>query len=102
MQTLTVGNVAQIDDIQILSAISMTCWRCAQSDTNPSPCYLANIRVIFEKNSEQAGRNVKNACVTSISRISGYFNIREEQGALFGRSPTGHLVNCEAVGPLKW
>ena len=27
MQTLSVGNVAQIDDITILSAISMTCWR---------------------------------------------------------------------------
>ena len=27
IQTLTVGNVAQIDDIQILSVISMTCWR---------------------------------------------------------------------------
>jgi hypothetical protein len=28
-------------------------WWCVQSDTNRSPCYLANIRVIFEKNSER-------------------------------------------------
>src|SRR5258707_13138204 len=27
METLTVGNVAQIDDIPIISAISITCWR---------------------------------------------------------------------------
>jgi hypothetical protein len=27
MRTLTVRNVAQIDDIPILYAISMTCWR---------------------------------------------------------------------------
>jgi hypothetical protein len=27
METLTVGNVAQIDDIPIIYAISMTCWR---------------------------------------------------------------------------
>jgi hypothetical protein len=44
---------------------------------------LANIRVIFDKKSEQAGRNVKNACIATIFRISGYFKIREEQGALF-------------------
>src|SRR5260370_31226317 len=29
-----------------------TGWWCAQSYANPSPCYLANIRVIFEKNRE--------------------------------------------------
>src|SRR6267154_4763892 len=34
METLTVGNVAQIDDITILSAISMTCWR-REWDSNP-------------------------------------------------------------------
>src|SRR5258707_15772341 len=31
-----------------------TGWWCAQSDTNPSPCYLSNIRVFFENNSELA------------------------------------------------
>src|SRR5258708_32952171 len=33
MGTLTDGNVAQIDDIQILYAISMTCWR-TEGDSN--------------------------------------------------------------------
>ncbi len=34
METLTVGNVAQIDDITIFYAISMTCWR-REWDSNP-------------------------------------------------------------------
>src|SRR5213082_3624476 len=34
METLTVGNVAQIDAVPILSAISMTCWR-REWDSNP-------------------------------------------------------------------
>ncbi len=58
-----------------------TGWWCAQSDTNPSPCYLPNIRVIFEKNSEPAGENSKNPCSTGISRTWRQFDIREEQGA---------------------
>src|SRR6266446_8647575 len=33
MQTLTVGNVAQIDVAPILAAISMTCWR-TKRDSN--------------------------------------------------------------------
>src|SRR5216683_6532572 len=33
METLTVGNVAQIDDIQIVSAISETYWR-TKGDSN--------------------------------------------------------------------
>jgi hypothetical protein len=61
----------------------MTGWWCAQSYANPSPCYLANIRVILEKNSEPAAENVKNACSTGISPISRYFVIREKQGASF-------------------
>src|SRR5258705_9033532 len=58
-----------------------TGWWCAQSDTNPSPCYLPNIRVIFEKNGEPAGENSKNPCSTGISRTWRQFDIREEQGA---------------------
>jgi hypothetical protein len=58
-----------------------TGWWCAQSDTNPSPCYLPNIRVIFEKNSEPAGENSKNPCSTGISWTWRQFDIREEQGA---------------------
>jgi predicted phage terminase large subunit-like protein len=42
---------------------------------------LANIRVIFENNSEPAAESVKKACSTGISRISHQFDIREEQGA---------------------
>jgi hypothetical protein len=34
MKTLTVGNVAQIDDVTIVSVISMTCWR-REWDSNP-------------------------------------------------------------------
>ncbi len=45
-------------------------WRWVQSGANRSPCYLANIRVIFEKNSEPAGENSKNTCSTGISRTS--------------------------------
>jgi hypothetical protein len=33
-----------------------TGWWWAQSDANPSPCYLANIRVIFEKKQRTGGR----------------------------------------------
>ncbi len=58
-----------------------TGWWCAQSDTNPSPCYLANIRVIFQNNSELATKSVKKTCGTSISLILRQFDIREEQGA---------------------
>jgi len=39
----------------------------AQSDTNPSPCYSANIRVFFEKNSDPAARNAEKRCSTGIS-----------------------------------
>jgi hypothetical protein len=42
---------------------------------------LANIRVIFEKNSESAAENSKNTCGTGISLILRQFDIREEQGA---------------------
>ena len=58
-----------------------TGWWWAQSDANPSPCYLANIRVIFEKNSEPAAESVKKACSTGISLILRQFDIREKQGA---------------------
>ena len=34
MRTLTVGNVAQIDDVPILYVISMTCRR-SERDSNP-------------------------------------------------------------------
>jgi hypothetical protein len=56
-------------------------WWCAQSYTNRSPCYLPNIRVILEKNSEPSAENYKNACNTGIFRRSREFDIREEQGA---------------------
>jgi hypothetical protein len=59
----------------------MTGWWCTQSYANPSPCYLANIRVIFEKNSEPAAESVKKACSTGISLILRQFYIREKQGA---------------------
>jgi len=58
-----------------------TGWWCAQSYANRSPCYLANIRVIFENNSEPAAKSVKKTCGTGISLILRQFDIREEQGA---------------------
>src|SRR6266404_7753930 len=58
-----------------------TGWWCAQSYANRSPCYLANIRVIFENNSEPAAKSVKKNCGTGISLILRQFDIREEQGA---------------------
>ena len=58
-----------------------TGWWCAQSYANRSPCYLANIRVIFENNSELATKSVKKTCGTGISLILRQFDIREEQGA---------------------
>src|SRR6266436_2036663 len=56
-------------------------WWWVQSAANPSPCYLANIRVIFEKNSEPAGENSEKPCSTCISPTSRQFDIREKQGA---------------------
>src|SRR5258705_11000939 len=44
-------------------------------------CYLANIRVIFENNSEPAAKSVKKTCGTGILLILRQFDIREEQGA---------------------
>ena len=58
-------------------------WRCAQAYANPSPCYLANIRVIFENNSEPAVKNARKTCGTGVSGILRQFGIREEQGACF-------------------
>jgi len=58
-----------------------TGWWCAQSYANRSPCYLANIRVIFENNSEPAAKSVKKTCGKGISLILRQFDIREEQGA---------------------
>ncbi len=56
-------------------------WRWEQSAANPSPCYFVNIREIFEKNSEPAARNAKNACGTGVFGNSVKAGIREEQGA---------------------
>src|SRR6266403_5237345 len=63
------------------SRIPVTEWWCAQSYANQSPCYLANIRVIFENNSVPAAKSVKKTCSTGISLILRQFDIREEQGA---------------------
>jgi hypothetical protein len=70
--------------------------RTSMSDTNRSPCYLANIRVIFENNSEPADENSKNACSTGIFRTSRQFDIREEQGAPNCPNTERALANWEA------
>src|ERR1700730_3263132 len=48
-----------VSDRRRFPQFGKTGWWCAQSYANPSPCYLANIRVIFEKNSEPAAESVK-------------------------------------------
>src|SRR3984893_7802491 len=70
-----------VSDRRRFPQFGKTGWWCAQSYANPSPCYLANIRVIFEKNSEPAAESVKKACSTGISLILRQFDIREKQGA---------------------
>jgi hypothetical protein len=42
---------------------------------------LADIRVIFGKNSERGGQNVKKACGTGDSATLAIIDIREKQGA---------------------
>jgi hypothetical protein len=54
--------------------------------------------VIFENNSEPAAENVKKACSPTIFRISGDPNIREEQGALFGRITDRRFGELGSVG----
>jgi hypothetical protein len=72
-----------------------------QSVANPSPCYLANIRVIFENNSEPAAENSKNTCSTGISRTSREFDNREKQGAPDFYNTERHLVNWESAA-VSW
>lgn len=69
-------------DRRRIQRFGKTGWWCAQSYANRSPCYLVNIRVIFEKNSDPAAESAKNACSAGISRTSREFNNREEQGAI--------------------
>src|SRR5712671_4794739 len=57
---------------------------CAQSDTNRSPCYLANIRVIFEKNSERITKSPRSARRPVVFHFLGKFENREKQGASIG------------------
>src|SRR5258706_10747093 len=61
-----------------------TGWWCAQSDTNRSPCYLANIRVIFEKNSERITKSPRSARRSVVFHFLGKFENREKQGASIG------------------
>ena len=51
-----------------------------QSAANPSPCYLANIRVIFENNSEPVAKKAKRPCGAGTSDHRANFDIREKQG----------------------
>ena len=55
-------------------------WRWVQSAANPSPCYLANIRVIFENNSEPAAKKAERPCGAGTSDHRANFDIREKQG----------------------
>jgi hypothetical protein len=57
-----------------------TGWWCGQSDTNRSPCYSANIRVIFEKNRERNAKNPrKRRQPANFSHFEEFHN-REKQG----------------------
>ncbi len=55
-------------------------WRWVQSAANPSPCYLANIRVIFENNSDPAAKKAKRPCGAGTSDHRANFDNREKQG----------------------
>src|SRR5258705_9657823 len=55
-----------------------TGWWCAQSYTNRSPCYLANIRVIFEKNSERITKIPRSARRPVVFHFLGKFENREK------------------------
>src|SRR6266404_6698231 len=55
-------------------------WRWVQSAANPSPCYLANIRVIFENNSEPVAKKAKRPCGAGTSDHRANFDNREKQG----------------------
>ncbi len=71
-----------------------TGWWCAQSYTNRSPCYLANIRVIFEKNSERITKSPRSARRPVVFHFLGKFENREKQGASIG-------VNREMSLPIQ-
>jgi hypothetical protein len=58
---------------------------------------LANIRVIFENNSERAAKNAKKTCGTSVSLTLRKFDIREEQGAARCRYTEAACANSEAL-----
>src|SRR5712671_5999821 len=66
-----------------------------QSAANPSPCYLTNIRVFFENNSELAAKIVKKTCGAGVSLILRNFDIREEQGAAHCRLHRGSIERTE-------
>src|SRR6266403_6210986 len=69
-------------------------WWRAQSDTNRSPCYLANIRVISEKNSERITKSPRSARRPLVFHCLGKFENREKQGASIG-------VNREISLPIQ-
>src|SRR5882724_6066661 len=71
-----------------------TGWWCAQSYTNRSPCYLANIRVIFGKNSERITKSPRSARRPVVFHFLGKFENREKQGASIG-------VNREMSLPIQ-
>jgi len=48
------------------------------------PCYLANIRVIFEKNSERITKSPRSARRPVVFHFLGKFENREKQGASIG------------------
>ncbi len=85
-----------------------TGWWRLQSNTNRSPCYLPNIRVIFEKNSERITKNPRSACKPVVFYLLGKFENREKQGASTGanrdmnlpiqvRKPEIHLLPDVAI-----
>ncbi len=63
-----------------------TGWWCAQSYTNRSPCYLANIRVIFGKNSERITKSPRSARRPVVFHFLGKFGNREKQRASIGEN----------------
>ena len=66
-----------------------TGWWCAQSDTNRSPCYLPNIRVIFEKK-QRADYEKSQKCLQTCGFLpSGQIREQGETGTI-DRCKQGH------------
>jgi len=86
-----------------------TGWWCAQSYANRSPCYLANIRVIFQKNSEPPALNARTRCGTAAFELFQNLDNRKKQGGRPRLTASGpgstdsgsRSLDCWGWGPIR-